>query len=169
MNNNVFPKEEKEKILQIIPLPDDATVVVPCYEYDKSEYYSFLRDVREAGGAGFLALTEYKGIRDVSIRVTTPFGGEEDAQIVPTVYCPACKTRMFAHARCSTDAQSSIFRDEDQNGHIIYRCPTCGAEHRWCRPFSPTFDDKDIVDKDCEELEETGWTVNPTKARIDEA
>lgn len=158
MNNSVFPEEDKGVILQIAPLPDDATVVVACYADGTSEYYPYLYDVREQGGAGFLALTEYKGIRDVSVKATSIWGGYEDAQIVPTVYCPNCKTRMFAHARNCIDAQEAIMRDNDQNWHLMYRCPTCRAEHVWRRPFSTRFDDKDVVEKDGETLEALGWT-----------
>lgn len=161
MNKSVFPEEVEEKILQIIPLPQDATVVMPCYEDPTSEYCPGLFDVREMGGAGFMALCEYKGFRSVSIKAADKYGFSSEAEIVPTVYCPACKTRMFAHARGCTDAQDAIRRDPDQNGHLVYRCPTCGAEHVWERPYPNSFDEKRVIERDWEELEETGWTKPP--------
>ena len=168
LKSNMNKFDEKSKILQIAPLPQDTTVVVECGADEKDEYYPYFYDVREQGGTGFLALCEYMGERYVAVMATATWGGNEEAWVVPTVYCPACKTRMFARARCSYDIHASIMRDESQNGGVDYRCPTCGAEHRWRRPFPPTYDNKDVVDEEYSSLEETGWTVKPTKVWVNE-
>lgn len=106
--------EEMERIKQIIPVPDNITVMLPADEDGKP----FLFDTAREGWPAFFALVEVDGEDEVAAYTLDSYGSpsiSRDAKFLPAVRCRCCGAKMFV-------------RDQDELNFRTaqYECP-CGA------------------------------------------
>ena len=109
---------EDIKLIELYPLMPSTTVMVVDTDRDDNVV---MRDCVETGNSYCLAMVEENGKRAVyPFALSTFYGVDLRATVIPIRYCPRCGKRLRPHM------------EEGDTGTLYYTCNRCGhREESW--------------------------------------